>query len=170
MTYAYALERDGEIEFEALGHGAGIAIWGLRSLIIGHGACPAVASGFGRAFSSDSRSVLALLNVFARSLSFEGGRPIYLSPPGHADITKDEVCIIASLAAAQAGDTERMKSHICWLTKKTANEASFVAARHLGRVFLKHNLPIEAPSKENETKSERHRTSRYRDRASSASL
>ena len=131
-----------------LGTGAGLAIWGLRAIILGHGECPALSHGLARAFSDDSEAVQSALLAFVQSIGTSGRRKILLSPPGCGRLTSDELSIAACLAAAQQGRTDLVGAHLSWLLAGPAALFAHEAARQIADIFLAHGLTIRPPELE----------------------
>ena len=133
------------INIQALGAGAGFAIWSFRAVASGCRDCVSLRRGFDEAFGEKAPCALGAMMQFAKILGAAGGRRILLAPSGCCSVTADELSIVASLCAAQKGDLALCKAHLVWLTCAEGHGASLSAATCVSNLFYSAGMAIAAP-------------------------
>ena len=98
-----------------LGTGGTLLMWGVRAVSVGQCQCPALTTGFARAFEGEAVNVLSHLALFVKKLGTEGYRPVIFGAPGCRDLTHDELSVVSSVAAAQLGQKCLRNMHLQWL-------------------------------------------------------
>ena len=100
--------------------------------------CPVVARRLTEAFGEDAGEVSATLGAFLRALAYAGRRRLSVGHPGSIVLTRDEVQLLALLAAAQAAEPAWLDAHLCWLAKSDRREPLALAALALGTALAAH--------------------------------
>jgi hypothetical protein len=140
-----------------LGFGGGFALWGFRAIASGQSNCRCLSVGFNRAFSMDinepqsqhggtsGRLAMNALKSFAFQIGNRGKRKIILSEPGAMGVTADEITIVASLSAAQAGKDDLCFAHLTWLLAGVDTQYAQHAAETYGLICSRAGVEIDAP-------------------------
>jgi len=140
-----------------LGFGSGFALWGFRAIASGKGHCCHLSTGFNRAFAMDNeecrsqhggtrgRLAMNALKSFSYQLGYLGQRKIILSEPGSMRLTADELCIVAALSAAQAGDDNLCHTHLMWILAQSDTKFARHAAVTYGIICSQVGIDIIGP-------------------------
>jgi hypothetical protein len=129
-----------------LGAGAGYAIFGWRACARGAGDCCAVRRTFANAFGADGYAARHCINGFANMLGRAGRRSITLAMPGTARVTADELSFVATLAAAQSGQNEKLEAHLTWLFAGSYPAEAGEAVTHAASIFYLHGVWVDEPN------------------------
>jgi hypothetical protein len=129
-----------------LGTGAAFALWSFRAIALGNDQCCAIKRGYDAAFGDDRAVALKAMCDFTWVLGNAGGRRISLGPSGCCRVTADELCIVATLSAAQSEQTWLCKAHLSWLLCGKAEQPAERAALQVGDIFQCAGLDIVAPA------------------------
>ncbi|MEO1311332.1 MAG: hypothetical protein AAFV51_10250 [Pseudomonadota bacterium] len=139
------------LKLPELGSGGAVAVWAFRATVAGQSDCPALTRGYRDLLGEHGEPALRAIETLVAAIAQDGRRRrVGLAPPGCCCVTADELSIVAVLAAAQAGDRERLTAHLRWIVgRETAGTLGAVCA--VAAVFSKAGLPITAPEVVGET-------------------
>lgn len=121
------------------------ALWGIRACAVGHQECCVLTQGYRAHLDKDWPEALSLILLLTRIIGADGRRKVSVGLPGAPRLTSDELSLIALLAAAQAGDEDRVNAHFAWLLAAQPEETARKVALRLGALFARTGLTIDSP-------------------------
>jgi hypothetical protein len=81
----------------------------------GRDGCKLTRREFAAVFGPLAEDALAAFRCFFWTIAALGRRRLAVGFPGSGPISLDERLVLAALAAAQAGENDRLCAHLCWL-------------------------------------------------------
>lgn len=98
MPLDSATELDGAVELDDLDRAV---LWAMRSVAVGRADCPSLRRTFHDLYGPAADQILCGLLVMVRLLGARSAEGLRLHMPGSSAISRDEVLILAALAAVQ---------------------------------------------------------------------
>jgi len=128
-----------------LGFASGFVLWAFRAGAAGHMCCPPVVNGFTRALGPDANSIrFSCLSLIA-ALSEHADRTLHLASSGCFGVTYDEVCLLATLDAAQNNFLDQRNNQLTWLLGRSAPLRVGRMAQTFAQKLIEQDLLIKTP-------------------------
>lgn len=124
--------------------GKALLVHGMRSIVTGHGRCPATLAAMDALVGAAAPDLVRTLAILLGAIDNGCRRPVTVGCRGDAARTPDEVQILAIIAAAQRGAESELGARLCWLVSGPHQKPVAIAARMVGRLLDKHGVVLDA--------------------------
>jgi hypothetical protein len=126
-----------------------LLVWTLRAIALGNEDCPIVASTFRRVCGREGDEALQAYSVY---VSLIARRRLRVHVPGCACVGRDELAVVAVIAAAQSSlhdlDEAPLRGRLVALVGRDPDEALLFVAQSIARLLSESGLGLNAPMKD----------------------
>jgi hypothetical protein len=116
-----------------------LLVWGLRTIAVGHGDCPALARTFVSRCGAMGAPALQAYFTLVQLIGMSSRRRLRVHTPGCACVSVDETAVVGIVAAAQdavsGGDDGLLRMRLGFLARPDAAEALRHTAQALARAL-----------------------------------
>jgi hypothetical protein len=132
-----------------LGSAERTLIDGVRRMASGRDGCKLTRREFAAVFGPLTEEALAAFRCFFWTLAAFGRRRLAVRFPGSGAVSLDERLVLAVLAAAQAGEKDRLCAHLCWLVGSVDHHFLAATATVVAKALADsgHHLTRHEPSR-----------------------
>lgn len=122
-----------------------LLIRSLRLMVVNGADCPIVPHQFRCICGAGGTEVFHIFCTFLWVLVLASRKRLNVLPPGDVSkLSKDEQCLLQTIAAAQNAQPELLELYLCWLAHRPVRPLLKASVRELASALTQHQLLLGA--------------------------